>query len=284
MNSIFDAFELIGKFLDPNVYGADNILSDDDISYKKIFALFQNKESMLFQFKEHNLKHYEQGLNSKNFINKFHHAIGRPKLHKGSFSAKQFAYIYNIPVLVVETLPWDDPDDDIREMGNFYDVGIVAVHYEGIILTIEHELIHAMNYWLRKGDIFAKPSNPISKIKQPTDPMAGVVYEIFKAKYFGGTNFDRVLGRLRDETIAYLLATPGRIYKRDFDFAVQSLTGRSKEKLQTILGQNAELIFSIVRLVKEIDKGDKKITRLKLCKAMMKHSSLVEIIRELKTN
>ncbi len=268
-------------FTTPNPYGKDGILNEGDISSDKIFSLFKNKDSMLAQFKAHNLNHYKQGLTPKAFIIKFHRGIGSPKLHHKSFKEKHFAYIYNIPVLVVEKLPWDDPNDDIREMGNFYKTGILAVEYHEIINTVEHEMVHAMVDWLGKGGIFVKPINAVSRITRPSEPLSGLVYDILKQRNEGGNNFDRILTRVRNETLAYSLASPGSLHSRSFELAVRSLTGRDILQIQQILGKDADYIFRLVATIQTIDADDKKHYRHDMCIAMMNHATISGISQTL---
>jgi hypothetical protein len=243
-------------------YGKDGILDENDIQWEKVFALHKQTEYLKEKFEEHNLNHYTQGLEASDFINTFWRAIGKPKLYKESENPhckiKQFCYIKGIPVLVVDRLPWDNPEDAFRTLGNFYSVGILAVEEKTVISTIRHEMVHAVNYFFRKEDVY-KVAPTYSK---ETSSFSGL--------FFQHVYYDAILDATRDEIIAYSLDSPGKIAKMDRATQFQFLSLNSEEKLKTkITKSEFENIETLHKLAVLVDSGKAKIGRIKFCQILL---------------
>jgi hypothetical protein len=112
---IIDVFvDEFDKTLSQNLYGDDGVLDESDVDMLRIFSLFKNPECLLQQFIAYNKKFYRQDFTDPNiFIKEYFKAISYTKLCQTTYEKKQFVYLFGIPVLVVNQLPWDQPDDDM---------------------------------------------------------------------------------------------------------------------------------------------------------------------------
>lgn len=258
-----------------DVYGGDGILGEDDFNPGEIFKLFKSPERMLEQFISWNKKTYKQTYRTEAagysredsykdamaFINAYHRGLGSPKVHGEGIVIKQWVYIFGIPVLVVNSLPWDDPGDEVWELGNFFnEYGIVTVEHDDVLETIEHEIVHAMVAWLKSGKVYAidREVTTLQALFARSDSM-----------------LQRALARFRNECIAYMVANPGRLANREEGLLVRSLTGRDKETLANHMNQqDYDLITGLCRIAQGVDDNRHPLGRIVFCQIIMKYAEL----------
>lgn len=268
------------KGMDP--YGGDGVLDANDFQASEIFKLFKNPERMLEQFMEWNQKTYKQTYRTEaggysreeshkdamEFINAYHRGLGSPKVHGEGVVIKQWVYIFGIPVLVVNSLPWDDPGDEVWELGNFFnEYGIVTVEHDDVLETIEHEIVHAMVAFLKAGRLYA------------IDREVTAIQEVFLKS---DSLLCKALKRYRNECLAYLIANPSRLAKREEGLLVRSLTGRDKQTLANHMNQqDYNLILKLCSIAQLVYQEKHILPRLVFCQIIMKYAHLGDLAKAL---
>jgi hypothetical protein len=285
---IIDAFvDEFDKTLSPNLYGSDGVLDESDVDILRIFSLFKNPETLLQEFIAYNKKFYRQDFTDPNiFIKEYFKASSYTKLHETTYEKKQFVYLFGIPVLVVNHLPWDQPDDDIVLHGCYNTVGIVCRESNEVIDTLLHELAHAMNRWLKTKGKFKLPKSKVKKVSTTSkDPLIQQLYSVVNLLVEKAIpdSVDTVMTRFRDEVIAYLIASPGTLSKSNSEIAMRSLAGIYRAKACTYFGENIVELDAILDFVIRVDRSTSEMHKRKLSLIMYPSTTTSEIIDAINT-
>jgi hypothetical protein len=283
LEDIVDAFfEEFDKSLAQNLYGENCILDESDIDLQRIFRLFKEPEKLQAMFVEYNKKTYRQNfIDPVEFINAYFKASSYTQFHQNDFKMKQFVYLFGIPVLLVEHLPWDDPSEDIVIHGCYNTVGIVCRESSEILDTVLHELTHAINNWLKIKGKFKLPDNTAKKISTTSnDPTIKKLYKVVNllAAKVQLTIPDNIMIRFRDESIAYLMASPGSLSKVSSELAMKSLAGMYRAKVCEHFGDDIVMVDQLLAYIVKTDQGNTSISREQLSLLMYPNVSVRSII------
>jgi hypothetical protein len=283
LQDVFGAFvDGFNGVLPQNLYGDDQVLDESDVDIMHIFRLFKDPERLLAEFVAYNKKHYRQDFTDPlEFINVYFKASSYTQLHQKSFKKKQFVYLFGIPVLLVEHLPWDDPNDDFVLHGCYNPVGIVCRESSEILDTVLHELIHSVIHWLKLKGKFKLPQKKVKKISTSSkDPTILQLYEVVNllTARINPVNADTITTRFRDEVISYLMGSPGSLAKASTSGSMKYLTGKTREVVSKHFGDYIVELDQLIEVIVSVDKGKGIIRKENLCLIMLANVTTAELI------
>jgi hypothetical protein len=206
-----------------------------------------SRDRVLAEFEAYNKMHYKQHNNAKAFLSCFLANLDTPP-KTNNFEFHHYEVLLGVPILVIS--------DQMLDL--LYDSSVGGLHMEGVGIVIQeddeadffltHEMIHAFVEYLKHKGTFKEEGSGLFGVRTITDS---------------------VFSLMRNETIAYFLANPGRISKMSQENACQALTQKSSRQLNKI---NPDLV-KLVELIHALDKSGKlnrtQVARLALLDANM---------------
>jgi hypothetical protein len=248
------------------------VFTEKDINIDKILECLTEGQNV-HQFFLHNLKKFDQGYTSPDrFINDVFEASQIGSLYLKEISYFQFSYMFGIPILIVDELPWSNPADYVRLSGIFTSVGIVCKKSDNLIQTLRHEFAHAINDWLKKIGIFKIKIENNLEVLNPFQSLAQALSDKL-------TGADLIV-RLRDEAIVALLIYPYELSKTDNQFLTRILLGVDRSRAETILGENIAGVDTLIVELKKISMIATDIDGLteEVCQILLAEWRLSELV------
>jgi hypothetical protein len=240
----------------------------DNSTFLDLFRIFSKPDKLTNQFVARNKQFFDQSITDpKVFLNKliqdnFSQNFDL-KIHYPNTTPLSLFYIYGVPILIVDRLPWDSQSNGLLMGGRCFDLGIICAYYSEIEIIVKHELTHVLMRWLKEIDVFKLP-------RLTKDGPLYLPYEDLR---------NTTLAHFRDETITHLIANPGVISERSKDLVVRSLSGKAVSQLKPIFSHDFRLLDSIINAVITIDKGHLKMSREKLAQIMLENTNCSSIIK-----
>jgi hypothetical protein len=239
------------------------IISESDLDLPSLFRAFKDPKKLARQFTAYNKSFYKQTYDADSFF----HAFMKDYLSDSylspikpnKFRKYGFFYLFGIPVLLVDRLPYDNHEDNIQIGGNRSEVGIICVLANNLIEIARHEIMHCIVAWLKVIKVFK-----LSIMSEGSDQ-----HENYRKK---------VLTHIRDEMITYLTANPSMLSERPIEFPSRSVSGLSLNKLKSIFTSDYTVLKRLLEGVMIVDRGYPKMSREKLCQILMFHTDCESII------
>jgi hypothetical protein len=250
----------------PKTRSSTVILDESDIDLLSLFTAFKNPENLSRKFIEHNKSFYNQSHSVDSFLLEFMRDYMnnnfRAPINPHKFVKHSFFYLFGIPVLIVDRLPWDNRIDGMQTNGRYSKVGIICVLNFNLLETARHEIMHAVVAFLKVIEKFKMPllDKDIKSCFQDTD----------------GRKL--ALVHIRDEIITYLTANPRVLSERSKDIAESSVSGLDKQKLQSVFSSDYANLSMLIERALVVDRGYARMYREKLCQILMFHTDCESII------
>lgn len=230
-------------------------LDIQDIDQTALWKMFKDPDKIKSGFTKHAQQKYVQGMTKLQFLNKNARIFPNVKTPK-SMTVIHFEYLMGVPVIVLSSAQWKLLSGLDNTIGIRCSHGIVVVETKTGCNTLTHEFIHAVVDYLKEIGIFA------SKPKQ--------------------SNFDTRVELLRNESLAYLLSSPGKIASFDLETACKALLDYPLDSLK-MSGDEGSILINLVKIVRIIDSDKPGVSRINFLRLCLLKSDPLELSRELVT-